>query len=273
MRDAYFFILKSQFKSMNSGKIALCFIVSYPSGNLEKENIWIQWINKNPELFNIYVHYKTFDNLSDFLKSHIIPPSHIVSTNYFHVVGAYMSILSWAYHHDPLNKWFCLLTESCVPVVSSDSFLSQFQHKGHQSLLKWGSAFWNINYHKRANLHRLDNCLHLWNDPWFILTRDHVYCCIQFATTRHDMYKLICNGGLANESIFAIILYIHNKLTPENTINESSTLVDWSRKHSPTSPYVFTNNDNTNDTNNSCYSYKIRMALVLYYKIYELNKI
>jgi hypothetical protein len=47
-------------------------------------------------------------------------------------------------------------------------------------------------------------------------------------------------GGLANESIFAIILQTFGELTnPMKLINESATLSDWSRMASPTSPYLF----------------------------------
>jgi hypothetical protein len=58
------------------------------------------------------------------------------------------------------------------------------------------------------------------------------------------VYSLVCKGGLANESIFAIILKTFNRLDGsgddgENVINAPSTLIDWSRMTSSTSPYVF----------------------------------
>ena len=54
------------------------------------------------------------------------------------------------------------------------------------------------------------------------------------------MYKQINMGGLANESIFAIILQTCDELTnPIRLINESSNLSDWSRMSSSTSPYLF----------------------------------
>ena len=51
-------------------------------------------------------------------------------------------------------------------------------------------------------------------------------------------------GGLANESIFAIILQTFGELQKGNAnsmrlINESATLSDWTRMASPTSPYLF----------------------------------
>jgi hypothetical protein len=48
------------------------------------------------------------------------------------------------------------------------------------------------------------------------------------------------SGGLANESIFAIILQTFKELTnPIKTINDSSTISDWTRMSSPTSPNCF----------------------------------
>jgi hypothetical protein len=49
------------------------------------------------------------------------------------------------------------------------------------------------------------------------------------------MFNNICQGGLANESIFAIILKNTKK-----KLNKHTHLTDWSRMTSPTSPYLFT---------------------------------
>ena len=38
-------------------KVALCFIISYEHV-LQKEHYWINWIEQNKDLFNIYFHYK-----------------------------------------------------------------------------------------------------------------------------------------------------------------------------------------------------------------------
>ena len=47
-------------------------------------------------------------------------------------------------------------------------------------------------------------------------------------------------GGLANESVFAIILQTFGELNnPLRMINESSSISDWTRMASPTSPHFF----------------------------------
>jgi hypothetical protein len=54
------------------------------------------------------------------------------------------------------------------------------------------------------------------------------------------MFKIINEGGLANESIFAIILQKFKELKNHSRlINDSSTIADWTKMSSPTSPYVF----------------------------------
>jgi hypothetical protein len=54
------------------------------------------------------------------------------------------------------------------------------------------------------------------------------------------MFKIINEGGLANESIFAIILQKFKELkNPLRLINDSSTIADWIRMSSPTSPHLF----------------------------------
>ena len=54
-------------------------------------------------------------------------------------------------------------------------------------------------------------------------------------------------GGLANESMFAIILQTFGEIdNPSRLINESATVADWSRMASPTSPYLFKESTNEN---------------------------
>jgi hypothetical protein len=59
---------------------------------------------------------------------------------------------------------------------------------------------------------------------------------------KQNIYQSVCKGGLANESIFAIILKTFNEINNKFTlINTSSTISDWSRMENVTSPHVFKN--------------------------------
>jgi hypothetical protein len=151
-----------------------------------------------------------------------------------------MSLLSYAFEHDKNNLWFCLLTDSCVPIISPEKFRKLFFHHYQASVIKCKPSYWDITLHRRANLRMLNKEFWLANDPWFTLCRKHVHYCILFVTLKNKMFKIINEGGLANESIFAIILQKFKELkNPLRLINDSSTIADWMRMSSPTSPYVF----------------------------------
>lgn len=221
-------------------KVALCFIISYEH-ILQKEQLWIDWIKPNQDIINIYFHYKSIDMIkSPWIKMYTIPPNKTTKTSYYDVVPAYMSILSYAYEHDKNNIWFCLLTDSCVPIITPEKFRKMFFNHYQASIIKCKPAYWDIVIHRRANLRLLTKEYWLSNDPWFTLCRDHVHKCILFLTLKKDVWQTVNSGGLANESIFAIILQTFNELTNSvRMINESSTISDWTHMSSPTSPNQF----------------------------------
>jgi len=220
-------------------KVALCFIISYKHV-LHKEQLWRDWIEPNKDIINVYFHYKNMSLIrSPWIRDHCIPSSYIAETTYYHVVPAYMSLLTYAFHHDMNNKWFCLLTDSCVPIISPETFRELFLSHCYASIMGWRPSYWNIDIHTRANLKYLNAEYHLANDPWFTLSRDHVHKCILFMVKKNDIYKKVCKGGLANESVFAIVLQTFKELNKYTTINQSSTISDWTRMSNATSPHLF----------------------------------
>jgi hypothetical protein len=221
-------------------KVALCFIISYKH-ILNKEQLWINWIKENQDIINVYFHYKDINLIkSPWIKTYSIPPKYVQPTTYYNVVPAYMSLLFYAFHHDLENKWFCMLTDSCVPIISPAKFRQMFFDNYRTSVFSWKPAYWNIDMHRRANLRLLQKEYRLANDPWFTLSRAHVHKCIIFMATKNGIYQLVNEGGLANESIFAIIFQTFNDLTAKDKLlNSVSTITDWSRMSSPTSPYLF----------------------------------
>jgi len=223
-------------------KVALCFIISYQH-ILNKEQLWIDWIKPNKDIINVYFHYKNINTIkSPWIKLHTIPPKYLQNTTYYNVVPAYLAVMSYAFEHDKQNQWFCLLTDSCVPIVSPKKFRQLFLNYYQASVIKCMPAYWDITLHRRANLRLLSKEFWLANDPWFTLCRDHVYKCILFLTHKTETFNQINMGGLANESLFAIVLQTFGELTnttKNRLINSSATLCDWKRMSSPTSPYVF----------------------------------
>lgn len=223
---------------MNS-KVALCFIISYEHV-LQKERYWYEWINENKDLFNIYFHYKNKRKIkSKWILNYCIPEKYISETSYYHVVPAYMSLLTYAYNHSKENQWFCMLTDSCVPIISPKKFRELFFNYYNKSIIRCNKAHWNVQLHQRANLKYFSNDFHLVNDPWFTLSRYHVHLCILFMIGQNGMYETINKGGLANESLFAIILKTFNEFDKNKLINSSATICDWNRMSNPTSPHLF----------------------------------
>jgi hypothetical protein len=163
-----------------------------------------------------------------------------------------MALLSFSINHDVNNQWFCFLSESCLPIISPKEFRELFNAHNHQSILQWREAWWNIAFHKRANLSFLTKEFHLGHTPWFVLTKTDANNCLLYKQFKKNVYSIICKGGLANESIFAIILKSFNRLDEQGeiVINQPSTLIDWSRMTSSTSPYVFKYEDNNTTQHN-----------------------
>lgn len=224
-------------------KVALCFLISY-NHILNKEQLWIDWIKPNQDIINVYFHYKDINMItSPWIKSYTLPPNYTQKTTYYNVVPGYMSLLTYAFHHDKNNVWFCMLTDSCVPIISPEKFRKMFFDHYQASIFKWKPAYWNITIHRRANLRLFKKEYWLANDPWFILSRQHVHKCIIFVAMKNNIYRQVNEGGLANESIFAIILQTFRQLNDnDKLINESSTIADWTRMSNPTSPYLFKEN-------------------------------
>jgi hypothetical protein len=221
-------------------KIALCFIINYEHV-LNKEEIWKEWIEPNKDIINVYFYYKDFNKIqSQWIRERTIPPKFIHDTSYYYVIPAYLSLMRFGLMHDAYNSWFCMLTDSCCPIISPKRFRYLFYQNYNKSIMSWKEAWWNVEFHKRANLLKLPKELRLANDPWFTLKRENVYQVLDFVNKQQDITKTICNGGLANESLFAIILYCYKQLELNGPVIQSAThIVDWNRMESATSPHLF----------------------------------
>jgi len=219
-------------------KVALCFLISDSSGALYKEHIWREWIQENKDIINVYFHYKSYEDIKSlWILDHVLPKKYIMETDYFHVVPAYMSLLDYGLTSDKSNQWFCFLTESCVPIISPLKFRELFFTYWNTTFLKWEPFPPSVLVNTRANLHLFDKRAQLKHSPWFTIKRDDVIRCLTFRQVNRRIYNTICDGKVANESIFAIMLSAFKQL--ENVKNEDTHLSDWSRMMSATSPYLF----------------------------------
>jgi hypothetical protein len=71
------------------------------------------------------------------------------------------------------------------------------------------------------------------------LKRENVQHIFNFVNIKPELLKTICDGGLANESLFAIILYYFGQLNSDNIIPAVTHITDWTRMTSSTSPHLF----------------------------------
>jgi hypothetical protein len=148
--------------------------------------------------------------------------------------------MRFALTHDTDNNWFCMLTDSCCPIISPKKFRYLFYNNYKKSIMSWKPAWWNPTFCNRANLYLLPKEFHLGNDPWFVLNKQHVLQILTFVNNKKDITKIICSGKIANESLFAIILYSYRQLFLNGPVISASThIIDWSRTTSKTSPHVF----------------------------------
>lgn len=220
-------------------KVALCFLISY-NHILNKEEIWREWIESNKDIINVYFFYKNFFQIqSEWIRAHALPYSIIVGTSYYHVVPGYLALYKFAIQQDAKNQWFCMLTDSCCPIVSPTRFRHLFLKNSNKSLLSWKPAWWNTQFHRRGNLAKLPVHLRLGHDPWFVLSRPHLLKIFLTIEMQPAIVKTVCAGGLANESLFAILLKLCGELETEGVRCVSTHLSDWSRRVNPTSPHVF----------------------------------
>lgn len=218
-------------------KIALCFIIHYDH-ILEKEEIWQKWIEPNKDIINIYFHYSNRKKItSPWILKHSLPEKKVYSTSYMNIIPAHIALINYAIQSDYSNQWFCFLTDSCCPIISPRRFRYLFFTYYDKTLMSWRQSWWRTDIHKRANLGLLPKELHLANDPWFILSKKDAQYCLLFIKNQSNLAKTIISGGLANESLFAIILYCNSRLS--ETISAITHITDWERMTSSTSPYVF----------------------------------
>jgi hypothetical protein len=245
-------------------KLALCWQLA-GSHQLAHEALWRDWIDgfdaamadaraeqgaaADETSVNTYCQYgnvrgqATYDKIrSPWLRSKCIPTQYSRPTSYTHVTESLFSLLLFALRHDEANEWFLLLTETCVPVVRPAEMARRFRSAlGERSIVTAQPAHWDVQMHKRANLRLLPPSLRLANDPWAVYARRHVRQFMDFASDAQTAatFGTIVAGGIANESVFAVVLEVMQERDGPRHVNAASTLSDWARRSSPTSPHVF----------------------------------
>jgi hypothetical protein len=72
------------------------------------------------------------------------------------------------------------------------------------------------------------------------MKRENVLQTMKFINDQQTTVKTICDGGLANESLFSIIMCAYKQLDTNGSVISAVThLTDWNRMSSFTSPHTF----------------------------------
>lgn len=122
-------LIREGYAASNDSKIAFLFLVR---GRMPLEDIWREFFGwrANTSLYTVYVHVHQgfkYDNQSVFYGKEIrdsIP----VKWGDMGQVRAIKSLVRQALE-DPLNKWFCLMSETCIPLHPFPVWVEAFRNQ------------------------------------------------------------------------------------------------------------------------------------------------
>jgi len=183
-------------------KLALCFLVTR---NLENLEVWEEWIKGHEDKVKIYAHYDKKGVTHKILTRNKIKKTIKTKWGNLSLVKAERNLYEEALKHKP-NKYFILLSESCIPVRSFSYIYNRLmkQSKGIMSYHKWDpydhqdndlTPFKNRNACKRAmkDFGFFDGNLYT-SDQWKILSRKNVQDFIKMFKNHEyiDLFKAFC---------------------------------------------------------------------------------
>jgi hypothetical protein len=214
--------------------------------DLIKEKVWRKWLARLQELgmkFNIITHcspaYKA-NIKSSWLKYTIIPDDYLCDTAWSWLTKATLSMYKYALENSKSN-WYSIHSESCIPFITPEKFIENFNVYKHNTFLSHSKAWWTPTNARndRANLHLLPSEYHLAHAQWCIICHDDLTQIISLTESDKQLTDIITSGHTADESIIAIFLYKINNF--KNVINKLTTITDWKRSPTGCNPYTFMN--------------------------------
>jgi len=113
-------------------KIAFMFLTINDVNNPE---IWSKYFPDDKSKYNIYIHPKNPDEVKSFLKPHII--NDLRPTSWGFIIDAYEALFKTAYDDDINNKYFVIVSESCLPITSFNQFYDFVIKNKYNLIEKW----------------------------------------------------------------------------------------------------------------------------------------
>lgn len=221
--------------------VTFCFLVTK---DLIKEHIWRKWLARLEELglkIKVVTHCSPAHKVnvkSEWLKQTILPNNYLHDTAWGWVIKATLSMYKYATENAKAD-WYSIHSETCVPFVSPEKFIENFQKYKQNTFLSHRKAWWKPTptRNDRANLHLLPSELHLAHPNWCIICHEDLTQMVKFAETEKQLTNIITSGPMAEESFVAIFLYKINNF--KNVINKLTTITDWKRTPNGNNPYTF----------------------------------
>ena len=214
-------------------KIAFLFLTR---GHLPLENVWREFFNFHPNktsnkpYYNVYVHVSTqqgqhsfrYPNTSFFHGKEIAERANIRWA--FSSKGV-LNLLRTAYHDDHQNEWFCLVSDSCIPIVNfptwrrallstNKSLLNACLHSDHENESEVKTRF-------TPELDRVNFPRSKWrkSSAWWAMTRKHAGVILSTNRTLIDAWVTV---PVADEHFLPSILAL-NGLDNETVCNDAYT--------------------------------------------------
>ena len=198
-------------------KIAFLFLTV---GDINFPDIWKYYFKNNNDKINIYVHPKYPEKISDdFFKYKVI--TDLKDTSWCHITNAIKQLILYALLDDDSNKYFIILSESCLPIKSFNLFYkflfsnTNNINVSYIDLVKNNKLFSETitDKHIQTNMNYMKFTKH---SGWFCISKVHA---IQLIS--HEYYSGLNKYHCADELMFSLLL------PNDNIIDHQITYVNW----------------------------------------------
>jgi hypothetical protein len=226
---------------MNHPRVTFCFLVT---GELAKENLWRGWFDELDNLdFPYHViahcslnHMKNIDR-NGWLFKYLI--SDHVETRWGCVMRAQLALYRVAQKDG--SSWITVHSESCVPFVSAQNFITAFEENHENSLINLQAIPAASLMKNPGNMRNVPVAHHIKHDQWCVLTRNHLDEVLKFANDSDVAQDMLSESVFAaDEHFIGVALSMAGKLHQVSSV--MSTLVDWTEdrvENEGGSPHTF----------------------------------
>lgn len=210
-------------------KIAFLFLIITKHNQYD---IWEQYLSTmSPDSYSIYCHPKDpYKVTQPLLKQNII--NNLAETARGVFTQAYVNLLDAAYQ-DTSNTHFCLITESCVPIKSSEymlKFVKRYSDNGKRSIIHWwpiNSYNWSVRYLTRIEETDFQYPKDKFkkHSTYCILNREDTSTVLRARGTSE--YKFLVDMRFGGDEHFLSLLWFSDPSKNKHTSDRMTTYANW----------------------------------------------